>query len=117
VSKGTYSADDETLGNSSYFQSADGKWSVSSTGYDSSDASFSTILSYTNTIQGTFDQAIYMTARGAANSLKYYGLGMVNGVYNVDLHFAEISITGDNTWKSHGQRFFDVYIMVIMHLI
>ena len=114
ATKGKYSADSEILGNSSYFQSADGKWSVS---YTSDDTRFSNLLSSATDTQGTFDSSLYKTARGSANSLKYYGLGMVNGVYNVELHFSEISITADNTWKSHGRRFFDVYVKVIYLLI
>ena len=109
-----YTADSRDLGNSSYFQNNDGTWGVSYTGYDDNGGgnTFYATLVTLSDIQGTSDQELYKTARGAANTLRYYGKDMMNGVYHVDLHFAEIVITYDGHRKNHGNRKFDVYIQV-----
>ncbi|RDX92162.1 putative LRR receptor-like serine/threonine-protein kinase, partial [Mucuna pruriens] len=44
--------------------------------------------------------------------IRYYGLGMENGFYNITLQFAEIAIMDKVTWKSLGRRVFDIYIQV-----
>eukprot|EP00250_Pteridium_aquilinum_P007008 c16807_g1_i1 orf=507-3563(-) len=105
----TYSADDEILGNSSYFQRDGNVWGVSNTGYII-DSKFATTLSTTSTIQGTSNQELYKTARCAADSLRYYGVDLVNGLYTVELHFAEIAIPANGTWQGTGRRIFDIYI-------
>uniref|UniRef100_A0A2N9FD04 non-specific serine/threonine protein kinase n=1 Tax=Fagus sylvatica TaxID=28930 RepID=A0A2N9FD04_FAGSY len=45
-------------------------------------------------------------------SLRYHGLGLDNGLYNVSLFFAEIGFKARNlqTWESQGRRVFDIYI-------
>ncbi|KAL0311768.1 UNVERIFIED_CONTAM: putative LRR receptor-like serine/threonine-protein kinase [Sesamum radiatum] len=49
--------------------------------------------------------------RISPSSLRYYGLGLENGVYRIELHFAEIQMLDDPTsWKALGRRVFDVYI-------
>jgi hypothetical protein len=105
-----YAADMGNLGNSTYLPNNDGTWGVSYTGYD--DNSFFATLATKANIEGTNDQELYKTARGAANSLRYYGKDMVNGVYHVDLHFAEIVMSYDGSRQNHGKRKFDVYIQV-----
>lgn len=59
------------------------------------------------------DSEMYMEARLSAISLTYYALCLVNGSYNVNLHFAEIMFIGNNTYQSLGRRFFDIYIQVV----
>jgi hypothetical protein len=54
----------------------------------------------------------YQTARIAPISLKYFGLCMMKGNYNVKLHFAEIMFSNDQTYSSLGRRIFDVSIQV-----
>ncbi|KAF8028849.1 hypothetical protein BT93_E1499 [Corymbia citriodora subsp. variegata] len=66
-------------------------WGYSSTGYFRDD----------NTSSDT---------RLSPNSLTYYGFCLMNGTYNVSLHFAEIMFTGDKSYKSLGRRAFNVYI-------
>ncbi|MCO5580571.1 hypothetical protein L7F22_034440 [Adiantum nelumboides] len=112
INQTTFSSNGQsTTGGASYYQSDDGRWGVSNIGFQSDDSgTFPTIVSTSNAIQNTLDQEIYQTAMGAPSSLTYYGLGMFNGVYKVELHFAEISITSDDTWKSLGQRIFDIFI-------
>ncbi|KAE9617049.1 putative protein kinase RLK-Pelle-DLSV family [Lupinus albus] len=58
----------------------------------------------------------YQTARLSPLSLKYYGLCMMKGNYNVKLHFAEIMFSDDQTFSSLGRRIFDVSIQGIKYL-
>ncbi|XP_056173116.1 probable leucine-rich repeat receptor-like serine/threonine-protein kinase At3g14840 [Syzygium oleosum] len=53
---------------------------------------------------------LYMTARRSAISLTYYGFCLMNEIYNVSLHFAEITFTGNESYTSLGRRAFNVYI-------
>ncbi|KAI5076645.1 hypothetical protein GOP47_0008710 [Adiantum capillus-veneris] len=111
INQTIFSSNSQSIGGASYFQSDDGRWGVSNIGFQSDeDGAFPTIVSTSNIIQNTHDQELYQTALGAPSSLAYYGLTMLNGVYKVELHFAEISITSDGTWKSLGQRLFDIFI-------
>eukprot|EP01018_Ginkgo_biloba_P010320 Gb_18715 [translate_table: standard] len=54
--------------------------------------------------------AVYQTARVSPISLRYYGLGLENGQYRVELHFDEIQIPATSTWRSLGLRIFDAYL-------
>ncbi|KAG7600462.1 Malectin domain [Arabidopsis suecica] len=56
------------------------------------------------------DFGLYTQARISAISLTYYAMCLKNGNYNVNLHFAEIMFSGNNTYQSLGRRFFDIYI-------
>ncbi|CAN8321657.1 unnamed protein product [Cochlearia groenlandica] len=56
------------------------------------------------------DSSLYTQARLSAISLTYYAMCLVNGSYNVNLHFAEIMFSSNNTYQSLGRRFFDIYI-------
>lgn len=62
----------------------------------------------------TLDSELYKTARISPSSLRYYGLGLKNGKYRIDLHFAEITMEDSLSWKGLGRRVFDVYIQVYM---
>jgi hypothetical protein len=46
------------------------------------------------------------------SSLRYFGVGLVNGDYVVTLQFAEIVFVDTQTWDSLGKRVFDIYIQV-----
>ena len=61
---------------------------------------------------------LYQTSRMSPGSLRYYGLGLVNGLYNVSLFFAETGFDDQSsrTWKSWGRRVFDIYIQVTIAL-
>ncbi|XP_028755436.1 probable LRR receptor-like serine/threonine-protein kinase At1g53440 isoform X2 [Neltuma alba] len=52
----------------------------------------------------------YQTARLSPLSLKYHGLCMINGNYNVKLYFAEIMFSYDQNFHHVGRRIFDVSI-------
>nr|VDD46375.1 unnamed protein product [Brassica oleracea] len=56
------------------------------------------------------DPGLYTYARLSAISLTYYAFCLGQGSYTVNLHFAEIVFTGNQTFSSLGRRFFDVYV-------
>ncbi|GJN09501.1 hypothetical protein PR202_ga27514 [Eleusine coracana subsp. coracana] len=53
---------------------------------------------------------LFQTARMSPSSLRYYGIGLENGNYTVDLQFAEFSFPDSQTWQSRGRRVFDIYV-------
>eukprot|EP01018_Ginkgo_biloba_P030394 Gb_19704 [translate_table: standard] len=58
----------------------------------------------------TLDSELFQTARLSPSSLRYYGLGLENGPYTVNLQFADIQFEVNEKWKSLGRRLFDVYV-------
>lgn len=100
--------EDVTLGGKSNFLSFSDRWAYSSTGVflGKEDAD------YRATSSNASIPSIYRTARLAPLSLKYYGLCLRRGSYNVKLHFAEIMYTADQTFSSLGERIFDITIQV-----
>ncbi|WRX28281.1 Protein kinase domain - like 10 [Theobroma cacao] len=89
-------------------------WAFSSTGYFEDDAEQpnqqNDKLIIENTQLSMRDHELYTTARLSPISLTYYAFCLVNGTYNVSLHFAEIRFTGGQNFSSLGRRIFDVYI-------
>ncbi|GLJ10152.1 hypothetical protein SUGI_0123050 [Cryptomeria japonica] len=61
-----------------------------------------------NSPPNSIDPQLYNTARTSPSSLRYYGLDLQNGLYNVTLHFAEIQFPA--TQNPKRVRIFDVYI-------
>uniref|UniRef100_A0A2N9GHU4 non-specific serine/threonine protein kinase n=1 Tax=Fagus sylvatica TaxID=28930 RepID=A0A2N9GHU4_FAGSY len=57
-------------------------------------------------------------SRMSPGSLRYYGLGLDNGLYNVSLFFAETGFDArsSQTWKSLGRRVFNIYIQGSLEL-
>ncbi|GJN09499.1 hypothetical protein PR202_ga27512 [Eleusine coracana subsp. coracana] len=53
---------------------------------------------------------LFQTARMSPSSLRYYGIGLENGNYTVDLQFAEFAYPDSQTWQSTGRRVFDIYV-------
>ncbi|XP_076951557.1 putative LRR receptor-like serine/threonine-protein kinase At1g53430 [Bidens hawaiensis] len=103
--------DSETLGASSMYTGSNNNWVVSSTGSFISNPNGPQYTTQTDSqITGTLDSELYKTARVSPNSLRYYGLGLRNGRYNVELHFAEIQMDDNESWKGLGKRLFDIYI-------
>ncbi|KAI9085893.1 hypothetical protein K1719_031970 [Acacia pycnantha] len=100
-----YEQDTYPSGNSFFFL-RDDKWAYSSTGSDNGANNFIANRSSVNITGPSF----YQTARFSFLSLKYHGLCMINGNYNVKLHFAEIMYSHDNNSSSLGRRIFDVSI-------
>ncbi|KAK7244118.1 hypothetical protein RIF29_38936 [Crotalaria pallida] len=111
VNETIYDEDADDAGPARFHQNRERNWGFSSTGnfLNSNDkgeyytTSNESKLSITNT-------ELYMTARVSPTSLTYYGFCLVNGDYTVNLHFAEIMFTDDQTSSSLGRRLFDIYI-------
>ncbi|KAL3737445.1 hypothetical protein ACJRO7_026244 [Eucalyptus globulus] len=104
-----YERDNISLGPATYYVTNSERWAVSNVGYftGSNNAAYSasSLSQFTNTL----DSELFQTARVSASSLRYYGLGLENGNYNVTLQFAEIQIQ-DTEWQRLGRRLFDIYI-------
>ncbi|XP_058112420.1 probable LRR receptor-like serine/threonine-protein kinase At1g56130 isoform X1 [Magnolia sinica] len=103
--------DSEILGPSSLYTSSQHQWAVSNTGFYISNPNGPQYIAMTDSqILGTLESELYKTARISPSSLRYYGLGLKNGKYIVELHFAEIVMDDSESWKGLGRRIFDVYI-------
>ncbi|KAL5853215.1 hypothetical protein ACOSQ3_008333 [Xanthoceras sorbifolium] len=103
--------DFEKLEAASFYTSSDRQWAVTNTGNFISNPNGPRYIANTDSqIRGTLESELYKTARISPSSLKYYGLGLKNGKYSVDLHFAEIEMEDSQSWKGLGRRLFDVYI-------
>ncbi|KAK3424564.1 hypothetical protein EUGRSUZ_F01353 [Eucalyptus grandis] len=86
-------------------------WAYSSTGHFLDDKTDSDTYIVRNKSELSMDNAqLYMNARLSPISLTYYGFCLMNGTYNVSLHFAEIMFTGNKNYTSLGRRAFNVYI-------
>ncbi|XP_043700287.1 probable LRR receptor-like serine/threonine-protein kinase At1g53440 [Telopea speciosissima] len=98
----------------SYFYPTD-RWASSTTGFYLN-RNISQYLTTNSSVLKMTDPSIYMTARIAPISLRYYGLCLRSGSYTVRLHFAEITFTEDQTFSSLGRRIFDVSIQGVICL-
>lgn len=106
-----YEGDFESMGSASLYTSSENLWAVSNTGNFISNPNGPQYIAQTGSqITGTLDSELYKTARISPSSLRYYGLGLKNGIYSVELHFAEIGMVDSNSWKGLGRRIFDIYI-------
>ncbi|KAH9322382.1 hypothetical protein KI387_017021 [Taxus chinensis] len=109
--KTTFQRDNETMSAASFYMNSAENWGVSTVGFFVNDSGSSTERSNQYTTLSTSQiPSIYQTARLSPISLRYYGLGLENGLYRVELHFDEIQIPNGQTWRSLGLRFFDVYV-------
>ncbi|KAH7512736.1 hypothetical protein FEM48_Zijuj12G0122100 [Ziziphus jujuba var. spinosa] len=102
--------DDISSGSKSHFVSVSEKWAYSSTGVffgNNDEAEYIATNKFSLNVTGP---EYYQTARLSAISLKYYGLCLRKGSYKVQLHFAEIMFTDNETYSSVGKRIFDVSI-------
>ncbi|XP_027353841.1 probable LRR receptor-like serine/threonine-protein kinase At1g56140 isoform X2 [Abrus precatorius] len=105
-----YEMDNATLGPATYFVTDTDRWAVSNIGLftGSNNPVYKSFVS--NQFTGTVNPELFQTARLSASSLRYFGLGLENGFYNITLQFAETAILDTPTWKSLGRRVFDIYI-------
>ncbi|KAI9083594.1 hypothetical protein K1719_034536 [Acacia pycnantha] len=104
-----YEGDDNESGPARF--RSHGNWAFSSTGYYMDNNTEYYTCSNQSRLSMTDDDAkLYMNARVAPISLTYYAFCLENGRYKVNLHFAEIMFTDDQTYSSLGRRLFDVYI-------
>nr|CAN70496.1 hypothetical protein VITISV_042040 [Vitis vinifera] len=110
TSKGKkYEKDDKIEGASQFSIDTTNKWAYSSTGAFIGNQGGSHLAKNTSALNSE-DEEIYQTARLAPISLKYYGLCLRKGSYKVQLCFAEIMFSNDQTFGSLGKRLFDVSI-------
>ncbi|KAK3424542.1 hypothetical protein EUGRSUZ_F01314 [Eucalyptus grandis] len=86
-------------------------WACSSTGHfpDYDTARHSYTVENTSRLSMSKTQ-LYTKARRSSISLTYYGFCLMDGPYNVTLHFAEIMFTDDESFQSLGRRAFNIYI-------
>ncbi|XP_020249927.1 probable LRR receptor-like serine/threonine-protein kinase At1g53440 isoform X2 [Asparagus officinalis] len=101
--------DDSSPSGASRYYSDNSKWASTSTGYFSDNTNANYIATNTSMLNMS-NPELYTTARLAPASLRYFGLCLQKGNYNVSLHFAEIVFTNDQTFSSNGRRIFDVSI-------
>ncbi|XP_047266652.1 probable LRR receptor-like serine/threonine-protein kinase At1g53430 isoform X2 [Capsicum annuum] len=101
-----YEADVNPRGESTFFSRSN--WGYSSMG-SFLWASRNEYILYDCQIQAG-DAQLYSSARLSPISLKYYGFCLKSGVYDVKLHFAEISSSENKVSHSKAGRLFDVDI-------
>ncbi|XP_028755406.1 probable LRR receptor-like serine/threonine-protein kinase At1g53430 [Neltuma alba] len=104
-----YEGDNNPNG-ASYFFASEDKWAYSSTGVETYEYSNSNYIITKVSSLDIVGPDFYQTARVSPVSLKYYGLCMINGNYNVKLYFAEIMYSYDQNFHHTGRRIFDVSI-------
>ncbi|GAU31584.1 hypothetical protein TSUD_54070 [Trifolium subterraneum] len=104
-----YDDDSNEIGPASFHRTTS-NWGISNTGhfFDSGLADYYTWSNKTNL--SIENAELYMDSRVSPLSLTYYGYCLGNGNYTVNLHFAEIMFTDDQTYNSLGRRIFDIYI-------
>ncbi|CAL5190212.1 unnamed protein product [Lathyrus oleraceus] len=110
VNGSSYDDDGDAAGPARFHQSGTKNWAFSTTGnfMDNDGGDY-----YTWSNKSALSMAnaeLFMTARVSPTSLTYYGFCLGNGNYTVNLHFAEIMFTDDQTYNSLGRRVFDIYI-------
>ncbi|CBI20015.3 hypothetical protein VitviT2T_018454 [Vitis vinifera] len=105
-----FERDNETLGPATYYVTDTNRWAVSNVGLFSGSNNPQYTSRSSSQFTNTLDSELFQTARISAGSLRYYGLGLENGNYNLTLQFAETAIVNSNSWKSLGRRVFDIYI-------
>ncbi|XP_058194296.1 probable LRR receptor-like serine/threonine-protein kinase RFK1 isoform X1 [Rhododendron vialii] len=107
--KVVYEGDASVEGGSSKYYRSNSYWGFSSTGDFMDDSSFQNVR-FIKAVSSTNISGLYTTARLAPISLTYFRYCLENGNYIVNLQFAEIFFTNDNTYNSLGRRIFDIYI-------
>ncbi|GLU14114.1 hypothetical protein SLE2022_307020 [Rubroshorea leprosula] len=107
-----YEEETSSLGMASFSVIDTKKWAVSNVGffYDTNIQAYK--QNNLEQVINTNSPQLYQTSRISPGSLRYYGLGLENGPYTVNLLFAETAFDdrSKQTWKSLGRRVFDIYI-------
>ncbi|KAH7528129.1 hypothetical protein FEM48_Zijuj05G0039000 [Ziziphus jujuba var. spinosa] len=99
-----YERDDETLGPATYFVSNSKRWAVSNVGHFTGKNNPPYIYFSPRQFAKTLDSELFQTSRLSASSLRYDGLGLENGNYNMNLQFAEVAFDDSSSWISLGRR-------------
>jgi Leucine-rich repeat (LRR) protein len=108
-----YEAEEIVLGPAKFHVSGKENWGVSKVGLYGDKTGKLDIEGTQEQVTSTTEKPeFFHTARMSPGSLRYYGLGLVNGLYTVTLHFAEIGFPNQSTnlWASLAKRVFDIYI-------
>ncbi|KAF9587455.1 hypothetical protein IFM89_002636 [Coptis chinensis] len=106
-----FEAENSTLGPASYFVQVDRRWAVSNIGVFGEGPGGLYIQNNLAQATNTLDPELFQTARLSPGSLRYFGLGLQNGIYNVNLQFSETGqAVSSRTWESLGRRVFDIYL-------
>ncbi|GKV44298.1 hypothetical protein SLEP1_g51490 [Rubroshorea leprosula] len=107
-----YEAENSSLGTASFNVVGTEKWAVSNVGLFSDRKNITYVQNTLAEVRYTNSPKLYQSSRISPGSLRYYGLGLENGPYTVNLHFAETAFDDQSTqtWKSLGRRVFDIYI-------
>ncbi|KAL4627847.1 hypothetical protein ACB092_05G195200 [Castanea dentata] len=101
-----------------YYVTNTEKWAVSNVGLFAERNNQTYVENTLAQVIATNTPELYQTSRMSPGSLRYYGLGLDNGLYNVSLFFAETGFDdrSSQTWKSLGRRVFDIYIQGSLEL-
>jgi hypothetical protein len=113
VNKTSYYGDLDKPEPARFHHSPKGNWAFSTTGIFMESNQF--LVNYRPQIVTKLtmvDTDLYTNARVSPISLTYYRFCLANGSYTVNLHFAEIMFTDDQTYRSLGRRVFDIYLQV-----
>ncbi|GKV44306.1 hypothetical protein SLEP1_g51498 [Rubroshorea leprosula] len=108
----TYEAETSYLGITSSYVIPTEKWAVSNVGSFTDRNNQPYMQNKLERVRNTNSTELYQTSRISTGSLRYYGLGLANGPYTVNLHFAETVFNdpSSHTLESLGRRVFDIYI-------
>ncbi|XVE88513.1 hypothetical protein DITRI_Ditri19aG0075200 [Diplodiscus trichospermus] len=104
--------DTSTLRAATFYIATTQKWAVSNIGLFKERQNQFYSQNTLKQVKNTNTPELYQTTRISPGSLRYYGLGLENGPYTVNLFFAEIGFPDRSTqsWRSLARRVFDVYI-------
>ncbi|WVZ94585.1 hypothetical protein U9M48_040463 [Paspalum notatum var. saurae] len=105
-----YEIDPTNLGATSYYVTDKTRWGVSNVGKFNDAPNASYIMYSSEQFHNALDSELFQTARLSPSSLRYYGIGLENGNYSVELQFAEFAYPDNLTWQSTGRRVFDIYL-------
>ncbi|XVF39987.1 hypothetical protein PTKIN_Ptkin01aG0077200 [Pterospermum kingtungense] len=107
-----FEAENKALGPAAYSVADTQKWAVSNVDSFADGQNDEYVQLTSERVRNTNTPGLYHMSRLSPGSLRYYGLGLENGLYTVNLFFAETGFPdrSTQTWKSLGRRVFDVYI-------
>ncbi|KAL4291523.1 hypothetical protein GQ457_14G007910 [Hibiscus cannabinus] len=107
-----FEADYRPLGAATYVVTSAQNWAVSNVGIFADRQNEQYEENTLAQVSGTNTPELYRSSRLSPGSLRYYGLGLENGLYTVNLFFAETGFPdrSSQSWKSLARRVFDVYI-------
>ncbi|CAL4997348.1 unnamed protein product [Urochloa decumbens] len=105
-----YEIDTTNLGAASYYVTSQTRWGVSNVGRFNENPNGSYLMYSAQQFHNALDSELFQTARMSPSSLRYYGIGLENGNYTIELQFAEFAYPDSPTWDSTGRRVFDIYL-------